>query len=176
MNDSEVARLRRLRVTALRVRAVALALGSTTLMQHNPLLDRARCAAWRVARIVSGRLRAHPYARFQKDAGVGAVLWNSLVAVAVALRARSQPRALLSFDVQLRQLARQLDRARAFTWATDLSDSFGRSQNEIRALVSDLEYATHNDRGRIESTTVAGAQPSSGSETALEADWPYLAL
>jgi len=175
MIDSEVARLRRLRVTALRVRAVALALGGTALMQQNPLLDRARCAAWRVARIVSGRLRAHPYARFQKDAGVGAVLWNSLVAVAAALGARSQPRALLSFDGQLRQLARQLDRARALTWATDLSDSFGRSQNEIRSLISDLECETHSNRGHIESTTAVGAQPS-GSVSALEADWPYLAL
>jgi hypothetical protein len=175
MIDSEVARLRRLRATALRVRAVALALGSTTLMQQDPLLNRARCAAWRVARIVSGRLRAHPYAHFQKDAGVGAVLWNGLVAIAVALSARSQPRALLSFDVQLRQLARQLDRARAFTWATDLSDSFGRSQNEIRALISDLEYETQSDRERIESTAAVGAQPS-GSATALDADWPYLAF
>jgi hypothetical protein len=121
---------------------------------------------------VSGRLRAHPYARFQKDAGVGAVLWNSLVAITVALGARSQPRALSSFDVQLRQLARQLDRARALTWATDLSDSFGRSQNEIRALIGDLETL---DRGCIESKTTAAAQPS-GSATALEADWPYLAL
>jgi hypothetical protein len=172
MIDSEVARLRRLRASALRVRAVALALGSTTLMQQNPILARARCAAWRIARTVSGRLRAHPYASFQKDAGVGAVLWNSLVAITVALGARSQPRALLSFDVQLRRLARQLDRARALTRATDLSDSFGRSQNEIRALIADLET---RDQGCIESNTPAAAQPS-GSATALEADWPYLAL
>jgi hypothetical protein len=174
MIDSEVARLRRLRATALRVRAVALALGNTTV-EKSPLLDRARCAAWRVARTVSGRLRAHPYARFQRDAAVGAVLWNSLVAITVALGARSQPRALLRLDVQLRQLAHQLDRARALTWATDLSDAFGRSQNEIRALIGDLEYETHRDRGRIESTTAAAVQPSD-SATALEADWPYLAL
>src|SRR5712671_5377948 len=101
MIDKEVERLRRLRATALRVRTVARALGP-----RDDLVTRGRCAAWRVARTVSGRLRAHPYASFQKDAGMAVVVANSLVAANAALGVKTRHQGLLSFEAILRSLAR----------------------------------------------------------------------
>src|SRR5271165_7057939 len=81
MNDPEVARLRRLRLAALRVRALAIAHGATRTAAKEPLFSRMACATWRIARVASGRLRAHPYARYQKDpsvvslAGYRALAW-----------------------------------------------------------------------------------------------------
>lgn len=171
--DAEVERLRRLRGTALRVRAVALSLGKTESMAQNPLLRRVRCAAWRVARAVSGRLRAHPYVPFQKDATLGVVLGNSLVAMAAACGARAPQRALLSFAAQLRNLAHELDRTRALTWATELSDLFGRSQNEIRSLLAEFDFETQDDRAVVVTPPRAN---SSVCATTADGDWPYLAL
>jgi hypothetical protein len=79
MNDPEVARLRRLRSEALRVREVALALGSTESLDKR-LLDRGACTAWRIARVVSGKLKAHPYLRYQKGVSVGSLVTNRLFA------------------------------------------------------------------------------------------------
>jgi hypothetical protein len=190
MIDTEVARLRRLRGTALRVRAVARSLGGA----HGPgasaplaaLLDRGRYAAWRIARAVSGRLRAHPYQRFQKDAGVGVVLKNSLVAAAAGFGARSERPALLGFETHLRQLAKELDGARALTWASDLSDSFGRSQIEIRSLLAEVGAArecaalTPVPEGLASVTPAASRTEMSvnGPNYAAnaETDWPYLAF
>jgi hypothetical protein len=169
MIDKEVERLRRLRATALRVRAIALALGP-----GDPLLNRGRCAAWRVARTVSGRLRAHPYARFQKDAGMGVVVANGLAAANSVLGAKSRHRILLRFEAHLRALARELGDVRALTSASDLNDSFGRSQIEIRSLLAALVFET----GR---TDVAEVPPmvsiaDARGAVAVESDWPYLAF
>ncbi len=68
MIDPEVARLRRLRSEALLVREVARTLASTPWAAKESLLDRTACASWRIARIVSGRLRSHPYAHPQEPA------------------------------------------------------------------------------------------------------------
>ena len=169
MSDSEVGRLRRLRATALRVRAVARALGKTESMPQNSLCRRTGSAAWRVARAASGRLRVHPYARFQRDAGMGVILWNSMVAATVALGMRG-PQAVATFERLLRQLDRELDHTRALTWSADLSDTFGRSQLEIRALINDITGCRETAVG-----AVAASNPR-GGEAPFESDWPYLAL
>jgi len=147
---------------------------------HDSLLDRAGCAAWRVARTVSGRLRAHPYERFQKDAGTGVVVRNSIVAALAALGTKTPRQALVNLEGRLRQLARELDRARALTWAADLSDSFGRSQIEIRSLLAELEYEARTQVTRTHaaiapSMTPVGANAAEYAATA-DTDWPYLAL
>jgi hypothetical protein len=170
MSDSEVERLRRLRAMALRVRAVARALGKTESMRQNSVCRRTGSAAWRVARTASGRLRAHPHARFQKDAGMGVILWNSLVATTVALSMRG-PQAVSTFERLLRQLARELDHARALTWAAELSDTFGRSQLEIRALIDEF---TGGRETAVGSAAVAASNPR--GDAPFESDWPYLAL
>ncbi len=177
--DAEVARLRRLRNRALRVRAVARSLAGVATTQH-PLLTRGGCAAWRVARAVTGRLRAHPSARWQKDAGLPVLLLNALVATVAALGTR-RPSALKRFAADLKLLVRVLDDARALTRAADLSDSFGRSQLELRSLILALADET---RGRLRDGTalhdgppvVAPARsdaPRYGPATAA-VDWPYL--
>src|SRR5216683_901544 len=137
MFDKEVERLRRLRAAALRVRAVARA-----LRPGDTLLNRGRCAAWRVARFVSGRLRAHPYASFQKDAGIGVVVANSLAAANAGLGVKTRHQGLLRFEAHLKSLAHELSDVRALTCASDLNDSFGRSQIEIRSLLAALAYET----------------------------------
>ena len=175
MFDKEVERLRRLRAAALRVRAVARALG-----RGDTLLNRGRCAAWRVARIVSGRLRAHPYASYQKDAGIGVVAANSLAAANAALGVRTRHQGLLRFEAHLRSLARELSDVRALTSASDLNDSFARSQIEIRALLAALGVET---RGQYETRGVQLSEASAmapvtdaGSALTVDSDWPYLAF
>ena len=167
MIDKEVERLRRLRATALRVRTVARALSP-----GDALLNRGRCAAWRVARIVSGRLRAHPYASFQRDAGISVVLANSLAAANAALGVKTRQQGLLRFETHLRSLARELSDVRALTCAPDLNDNFARSQIEIRALLAALAYET----GAFhvpEASTIPPIANARGA-AAVDSDWPYL--
>jgi hypothetical protein len=166
MIDSEVVRLRQLRATALRVRAIARTLGRR-FPGNDGVLNRGACAAWRVARAVSGRLRAHPFLRYQRDASLAVLVANSLAAKAARLRAVNRHAALKVFDAELKLLARELADARALTWVPELSDSFGRSQDEIRSLSSALGFETQ----------VTVPQPSRvRSASTPEADWPYLAL
>jgi hypothetical protein len=167
MIDREVERLRRLRAMALRVRTVARALGP-----EDALLNRGRCAAWRVARIVSGRLRAHPYSSFQRDAGISVVLANSLSAANAALGVKTRRQGLLRFEAHLRSLARELSDVRALTSASDLNDNFGRSQVEIRALLAALAYETSGIRVS-EASTMTPIADARGP-AAVDSDWPYL--
>jgi hypothetical protein len=175
MFDKEIERLRRLRAAALRVRAVARA-----LRPGDTLLNRGRCAAWRVARTVSGRLRAHPYASYQKDAGIGVVVANSLAAANAALGVRTRRQGLLRFEAYLSSLARELSDVRALTSASDLNDSFARSQVEIRALIAALVVET---RGLYETPGAQLAEASAmatvtdaGGAITADSDWPYLAF
>src|SRR5271165_4116909 len=69
MNDPEVVRLRRLRQTALRMRALAFAFSVTRMGKQDPSFQRVAQASWRVARAVTGRLRSHPYVSYQRDPG-----------------------------------------------------------------------------------------------------------
>jgi hypothetical protein len=191
MIDLEIERLRRLRGSALRIRAVARALGGSRAALNDPLLNRGACAAWRIVRAATGRLRAHPYVSFQKDPGLALLLGNSIVATAAVIGASSRLRALENFEAQLKGLARELDDARALTWAADLSDAFGRSQHEIRSLVAAIECETQG----VGKTRGAGKQPAMGVRSheprrrlapnapqaaaraaPAEGDWPYLAF
>jgi hypothetical protein len=145
MIDAEVDRLRRLRGSALQLRAVARALGSRrSIKDEEGLLHQGRCAAWRVARTATGRLRAHPNFRYQKDAGVGTLLKNSVVAATAWLTATNRHRAMRGYGAHLKAVLRELDNARALTWAVELSDTFGRSQRELRALAAAVECETQN--------------------------------
>jgi hypothetical protein len=173
MSNDEVERLRKLRACALRVRAIAQALETT---QTQPLigdwLRRIAAATWRVSRAVSGQLRAHPYATFQKDAGMLTLLVNSLRASAVARCFGRHARAVSYIAAELATLSRLLDDARALTGTLTLSDSFGRSQLEIRTLL-----AEYGGRSRVPAPLPALVlQTRSGSMVAAESDWPYLNL
>lgn len=170
MNDQEVARLRQLRSSALRVRAVALALSATRATAEDALLIRGACASWRISRVVSGRLKAHPYLRYQKDTSLGVIVLNSIVARWLALKSRSRVAALGEYETNLRRLARQLEDARSLTWSCDLSDTFGRSQCEIRSLLA----AVAGETAAAESTRLP--QHELGLAPAIDGDWPYLAF
>ncbi len=139
MIDVEVERLRRLRASALQLRAVARALKNSKWTRDDALLNQGSCAAWRVARTVTGWLRAHPNSRYQRDAGLGLLFKNSLIAIAARVTASSRHRAMCGFGAQLKSLMRELDNARALTWAAELSDTFGRSQREIRTLMAAVQ-------------------------------------
>jgi len=166
--DAEVERLRRLRAGALKVRAIARALGRTQATHRDPLLSRGRCAAWRIARAATGRLRAHPYSRFQRDAGFCVIVTNGVVAAAIALRGMRRRAALATFEAYLMQLERELADVRALTWAADLSDAFGRSQQELRALLTLLDAQIRGEQV----PPIVAAYGQSPAET----DWPYLVL
>jgi hypothetical protein len=166
MIDSEVVRLRELRATALRVRAIARAL-ARRFPSSDAVLNRGACAAWRIARTVSGRLRAHPFQEYQKDASLTVLLSNSIAAKASGLRASNRHSALKLFDAELKRLARELADVRALTWVTELSDALGRSQVEIRSLSSALGFET-----QVTVPQPARVRSAAGAET----DWPYLAL
>jgi hypothetical protein len=179
MIDPEVARLRRLRGEALRVREIARALSSTQWAKNDPLLSRGACASWRIARVVSGKLKAHPYLRYQKGVGVGSLLHNRVLGAYLALVRKNRLQGLKEYEAQLQGLARRLDDARALTWSTDFSDSLGRSQAEIRLLIQALAPETKTvsvpERSPIRGTAhtdslVGDLAPS------IEGDWPYLAF
>jgi len=170
MIDPEIARLRRLRNHALRVRAVARALGSTRWALEEPLLARGACSSWRIARTVSGRLKANPYQRYQKDVSVTGLVRNAALARLLALVARSRLQALRECESQLRRLSRLLDDARALTWSPDLSEAFGRSQLEIRSLMAALARETHS---ALDTESRAAGQDLAPP---IAGEWPYLAF
>ena len=190
MIDSEVERLRRLREVALRVRAVARALAAGQADRDNGLLRRGRCVAWRVARTVTGRLRAHPYAPFTRDASLGVILRNGAIAKLIALGAANPADALHKLEAQMRALARELDDARALTWAADLSDTFGRSQAEVRSLLGAMQASVLAKPAMVAVATPAlmtaglagaaatsgGASPVAAGRAVRKSDWPFLAL
>jgi hypothetical protein len=182
MIDREVARLRRLRGEALRVREIARALGASAWAKGDVSLARGACASWRVARLVSGKLQAHPYLRYQRGAGIGSLLFNRAVANYLALVRTNRLQGLKEFEARLQALTRQLDDARALTHSTDFSHSLGRSQAEIKSLIESLAEHTQSAlpgrpagkgaaRNRLgDSGSVGDLAPS------LERDWPYLAF
>lgn len=183
MIDPEVSRLRRLRAIALRVRAIARTLDSKPYASTDVLLARVAAASWRIARAVSGRLRAHPYASYQQDAGLGERLCHRLFANSLALGIRSRGQALAKCERHMSSLARQLADVRALTWSPDLSESLGRSQFELNELFDALARETHGRCGRNLvphgcAAAAIGAGNFAGSIVAgsVVGDWPYLAL
>ena len=74
MVDTEVLRLRKLRNTAMQARALALKLEQLD-DTRNAAFTRGALICWRIAKIATGRLRAHPYANYQK----GRSEWRDLI-------------------------------------------------------------------------------------------------
>src|SRR5258707_11303164 len=177
MNDAEVLRLRNLRNIALRTRSLAHSLDSDSA---HPVLARSAVVCWTIARIATGRLRAHPYLSYQKGPGVLRELADRLLAFLVALIARRENRGLRVFAPQLQAVARGVDDVRALTWSPDLSDALGRMQIQIRRLANELELGALGESG---ATIMPRVEPvvcteSGGSLNDLSDDnnWPYLAI
>jgi hypothetical protein len=182
MIDREVARLRRLRDEALRVRQIARRLAAARWGINDPLLNRGACASWRLVRVVTGKLIEHPYLRYQQGAGLGSLLGNRLAAEWIAVTRKDRSKGLKALALELQSLSRQLDDARALTWSTDFSDTLGRSRSEIdrllQALAAESQGVTLEPRLRPVRTEDAPRADSlvGGLAQRLEGDWPYLAF
>jgi len=176
MNDPEVARLRRLRSDALRVREIALAFGSTQFAQER-LLERGACTAWRIARVVSGKLTAHPYVRYQKGASLGSLIAHRLFAAFLAATTHGRQHGLRRYEAQVRALVRRLDDTRALIWSSDFSDTLGRAQYELESLLEDLAPLTGTEAlaPRLPKRAPHG-ESLVGDLGRIEGDWPYLAF
>jgi hypothetical protein len=184
MIDAEVMRLRRLRNTALKARAVASALANSS--GCDSVYSRSAIACWRIARVVTGTLRAHPYLPFQRGPGVLRIAYNALLSGATRRAAKNDARAHQACFEELQRVAHELDDARALTWSAVLSDTFGRYQDQVRRLLSELQLGARAGSGarvditprvalipRVE-TRLAVVARSNGREVAE--NWPYLAF
>jgi len=170
MIDTEVLRLRQLRNTALQARAVAQAFG----------LSRGALACWRIARVVTGTLRAHPHQGYQQGPSELRTLHARGVARLLGLVCRDQSHRLRAVSAQLQRVARELDDARALTWSQDLSEALGRSQLGIRVLIKELNaVARAEDRSansKAGSRVDARSGDAVGHGASVAAAWPYLAF
>jgi len=141
----------------------------------------ARCAVacWTVARIATGRLRAHPYLSYQQDPSRLQSAADRLFAALLGFSARRSKRPLSIYGEQLQAVAREVDDVRALTWSPDLSDALGRMQIQIRRLANELELGAYAEAGGTGSRDIAAARPEpspSLDELAVETSWPYLAI
>jgi L-lactate utilization protein LutC len=184
MIDPEVLRLRGLRDTALRARAIATVLQTSLANLHGSarrttMLCASAAACWRIARAVTGRLRAHPYLRYQRGPSQWRAAYHRFSANVLAALARFQGRSLQTLSQELRRVVHELDDARALTWSAELSDSFGRSQLQLRQLIQEIDAgARRESSSHQESATrdevLVDARPNEGGSAA--ANWPYLAI
>jgi hypothetical protein len=178
MIDSEVMRLRRLRDTALRVRAIAAVLDSRPA-RRSSLLARGGQNCWRIARVITGTLRAHPYLNYQRGPSEVRAVYDRIRASLLGGIARYRGRSLQMFCIELQCVARELDDTRALTWSADLSDALGRSQSQIRILIKELDAAARSEAGsRIETETRVDARSGALQDDAgsVAGNWPYLAF
>ena len=175
MIDAEVLRLRRLRDIALRTRAFANSLDSESAAERS-VFTRSAVTCWTVARIATGRLRAHPYLSYQRDPSRLQSAADRLFASMLALTARRGNRSLSVCGEQLQAVAREVDDVRALTWSPDLSDALGRMQVQIRRLANEL--GADIAAGGLSSRDSAAARPEKSplDELAAETSWPYLAI
>jgi hypothetical protein len=179
MIDAEVLRLRNLRSMALRTRALAKFLDSDCT-QEQSIFARSAVMCWTIARVASGHLRAHPYMSYQRGPTPLGDLADSIIGSFVALTARRRNRRFSVYAQQLRNVAREVDDARALTWSPDLSDALGRMQVRMQRLANELELsavgeigASVSQRAKLVTRVDTG---NSLDEIAADTSWPYLAI
>ena len=82
MIDDEVMRLRRLRNTALRAREIAAMLDSNAA-DRSSVLSQSAVSCWRIARVITGRLREHPYPSYQRGPSTVRCVYRGISAAMV---------------------------------------------------------------------------------------------
>jgi len=179
MIDAEVMRLRRLRTTVLQARALAAEFDSAK-SRRNSVFSRTAVNCWQIARVVTGRLRAHPYLKFQRGPTDLDTLYGGARANWFSMLSRSGPGRLQTLSDELHRVARELDDARALTWSADLSDTFGRSQAQIRRLIAEVDAGVQRETGS-RSGVAANSRSSVAARDGEAAgdvagNWPYLAF
>jgi hypothetical protein len=178
MFDSEVIRLRRLRNSALRARAIAAALDSDPAGRGSVFSASAQMC-WRIARLITGRLRAHPYLSYQREPSDVRAVYHRVSAAVLGSIARYRGRRRQTYAGELRHVARELDDARALTWSVELSDALGRLQMQLRRLLTELDAGAFEEAGVRH---VSGPRATERMEAMRDeaenvtGDWPYLAF
>lgn len=176
MIDAEVLRLRKLRNVALRARALGNTLDFDSA-QEPTVFARTALICWTIARIASGRLRAHPYMSYQRGPGRLRELADRLRAAFIAVSARRQNRGMSVYAQELRSVAREVDDVRALTWSADLSDALGRMQAQMSRLSNELELGALRETGGMPVPQPAAFETGdSCDEIAGDNSWPYLAI
>jgi hypothetical protein len=177
MIDAEVLRLRKMRNVALRARALAKSLDSDS-GEGNSVFARSALICWTIARIASGRLRAHPYLSYQRGPSRLRELTDNLLASFIALNARRQNRCLSVCAQQLQTVGREVDDVRSLTWSPDLSDVLGRMQTQMSRLAIELDRGALGETGApLMPHAKAGAETSARlDDIATDNSWPYLAI
>lgn len=170
--NNEVTRLRQLRKTALKVRALALVLNNGK--SDNGVYVRAAVLQWRIARIATGRLRSHPYTSYQKDQGYFESLADRLDAYMLGSLALVRGQGMRTFAQAVSMASRALDDARALTLSTDLSDALGRAQLDMKVLIEDIRALSPHEAGQY----IADRNPQSPTHMPVSRvpTSPYLAL
>jgi hypothetical protein len=181
MIDAEVMRLRKLRNAALRARALAQALGSDS--SDDRVFAESAVISWNLSRIASGRLRAHPYLKYQQGPSQLRELTDRAVASMVALAARRRGRCFSVYAAELQSISREVADARALTLSPDLSDALGRAQLQLGRLAKEIDAGAQREAGeggmpRIKANARAPAGGSSlaGMDLQTETESPYLAI
>jgi hypothetical protein len=177
MFDAEVMRLRRLRRTALRARALAESLDSHAT-RADGVFAKSAAGCWRIARTISGRLRAHPHPRFQRGPSNAAGAFDGLRASWSGAVARYKGRSLQCCSAHLALVIRELDDVRAVAWSADFSENLGRSQAQLRRLIQEADAAAQREGGtQLDAPTQAKSRDcTDSSRAAAAANWPYLAI
>jgi hypothetical protein len=169
MIDAEVMRLRKLRNTALRARALARALESDSI--DDSVFAESAVLCWTISRIATGRLRAHPYLSYQQGPSQIRELIDRAVASMVAVTARRRNSCFSVYAPELQSVTREVADARALTWSADLSEALGRAQLQLRRLAKQLDGGAQLE---------VGAVPQRNGDTledmATQPKWPYLAI
>lgn len=178
MTDAEVLRLRNLRDVALRTRAFAKCLESDA--SGRALFARSAVICWTIARVASGRLRAHPYLQYQKGPSSRRQIADLMFAAWSTLAARRRNCRFDDYARQFKMLARTVDDVRALTWSPDLSDALGRMQLRLHRLANELDAAARAEGGAT-ATARQNAQLQADTrakldEISVENNWPYLAI
>src|SRR3984885_13932053 len=159
MIDAKVLRLRKLRNVALRDRALARILDSDSVQEQSSLA-RSSVSWWTIARVASGRVRAHPYLSYQQGPSQLRDLADGVIASLGAFNARRQNRRWSVCAQQLQTVAREVDDVRALTWSPELSDALGRVQIQMPRV-----------------KVAAGAESGNSlDEMTADNSWPYLAI
>jgi hypothetical protein len=179
MIDAEVLRLRKLRNVALRTRALAKNLDSDSA-EGQTVFSRSAVICWTIVRIVSGRLRAHPYLSYQQGPSALSALADGLTASFAALTARRQNRRVLVCAQQLQAVSREVDDVRALTWSPELSDALGRMQIQMRRLAHEFDLRALDQSGiaAMPGVKVMARDEACDPLEEMTADnaWPYLAI
>jgi hypothetical protein len=176
MIDTEVVRLQRLRNTALRARAIATALISDPTVR-NSVISQSAASCWRVARVTTGTLRAHPYIGYQRGPSSIRAAYDRVTASLLGAVSRYRGRSMQLLSSELAHVMGELDDARALTLSTELSDTLGRLQAQIRGLIAEIDSGTRVKSGaRLTPVRIDMRTGVVRDDAAVAANWPYLAF